>query len=94
MSGPGEAKGTFALLEDSAGSTLADIMRGEHRDPGVSMLDVGPGEPRAAEGPRDGDVFEPPGEVGMALQGLELRLREGVAVADLGAAERGSHLEV
>ena len=28
---PGEAKGTFALLEDSAGSTVVDVMRGEQR---------------------------------------------------------------
>ena len=35
-----------------------------------------------------------PGETGMVLQGLELRLGEGVVVADLGAAERAGHPEV
>ena len=35
-----------------------------------------------------------PGEAGVVLQGLELRLGEGVVVADLGAAERAGHPEV
>ena len=69
-------------------------MWGEHRDPGMSMLGVVPREERAAEGRRDGDVFEPPGEAGVVLQGLELRLGEGVVVADLGTAERAGHPEV
>ena len=69
-------------------------MWGEHRNPGMSMLGVVPGEERAAEGRRDGDVVEPPGEAGVVLQGLELRLGEGVVVADLGAAERAGHPEV
>ena len=37
---PGEAKGLFAFLQDSVGSTVVDVMRGEHRDPGMSMLGV------------------------------------------------------
>ena len=61
-------------------------MWGEHRDPGMTMLGVVPGEEGAAESGRDGDVFEPPGEAGVVLQGLELRLGEGIVIADLGAA--------
>ena len=59
-------------------------MWGEHRDPAMSMLGVVPGEEGAAESGRDGGVFEAPGETGMVLQGFELRLGEGVVVADLG----------
>ena len=91
---PGEAKGLFAFLQDSVGSTVVDVMRGEHRDPGMSMLGVVPGEERTAEGGCGRDVVEPPGEAGVVLQGLELRLGEGVVVTDLGTAERAGHPEV
>ena len=94
MAVPGEAKGAFAFLQDSVGSTVVDVMRGEHRDPGMSMLGVVPGEERTAEGGRGRDVVEPPGEAGVVLQGLELRLGEGVVVTDLGTAERAGHPEV
>ena len=35
---PGEAKGAFALPEGSAGSTVVDVMWGEHRSPAISVL--------------------------------------------------------
>ena len=65
-----------------------DVLGGEHRDSGMSMLGVVPWEEGPAESGRDGDIFEPPGEAGMVLQGLELCLGEGVVIADLRAAER------
>ena len=71
-----------------------DIMRGVHRDPGMSMLGVVPREERTTEGGRSGEVIEPSGDAGVGLQGLELRPREGVVIADLGAAERTGHAEV
>ena len=80
---PSEAKGAFALFEDLLGSTVMDVLGGEHRDSGMSMLGVVPREEGAAETGRDGDIFEPPGEAGMVLQGLELCLGEGVVIADL-----------
>ena len=94
MPAPGEAKGAFALLEDSAGSTVVDVMGGEHRDPGMPMLGVVPGEQRTAEGARGRDVVEPTGEAGVVLQGFELRLGEGVVVTDMRAAQRTGHPEV
>ena len=42
------------------------------------MLGVVPGEERSAEGDGGGDVVEAAREVGMVLQGLELRLGERV----------------
>ena len=67
---------------------MMDIIRGEHRDPGMAVLGVVPGEERPAEGDGGGNVFEAAREAGVILQGLELRLGEGVVVADLGAAQR------
>ena len=55
---PGEAKGALALLEDSVGVTVVDVMGGEHRDPGMTMLSVVPREERTAEGDRGADVVE------------------------------------
>ena len=71
MLAPGEAKRTLAFFEDLAGSTVVHVMGGEHCDPGMSMLGVVPGEERTAEGGRGGDVFEPSGETGVVLQGLD-----------------------
>ena len=84
----------FALFEDLLGSTVMDVLGGEHRDPGMSMLGVVPREVGPAEAGRDGDIFEPPGEAGRVLQGLELCFGEGVVIADLGATERARHPEV
>ena len=63
---------------------MMDIIGGEHRDPGMAVLGVVPGEERPAEGDGGGNVFEAAREAGVILQGLELRLGEGVVVADLG----------
>ena len=75
------------LVEHAPGSMMMDVVRGEHRDPAMAMLGVVPGEERSAEGDRGGDVVEAPGEAGVVLQGLELRLGERVVVGHLGAAQ-------
>ena len=61
---PGKAKGTFAFLKDLAGSSVVDVMGGEHCDPGMSMLGVVPGEERTTEDDGGRDVVEPPREAG------------------------------
>ena len=63
-----------------------DIIRGEHRDPAVTMLRVVPGEERSAESDGRVDVMEAPGEARVVLQGFELRLGERIVVRHLGAA--------
>ena len=73
---------------------MMDIIGGEHRDPGMAVLGVVPGEERPAEGDGGGNVFEAPREAGVILQGLELRFGEGVVIADLGAAQRAGDPEV
>ena len=73
---------------------MMDIIWGEHRDPGMAVLGVVPGEERPAEGDGGGDVFEAPREAGVILQGLELRFGERVVIADLGAAQRAGDPEV
>ena len=73
---------------------MMDIIGGEHRDPGMAVLGVVPGEERPAEGDGGGNVFEAAREAGVILQGLELRLGERVVVADLGAAQRAGDPEV
>ena len=73
---------------------MMDIVDGEHRDPGLAVLAVVPGEERPAEGDGCGNVFEAPREAGVILQGLELRYGERVVIADLGAAQRAGDPEV
>ena len=85
VKGPGGLQGTSALSQHIRCSVMMDIIRGEHRDPGMAVLGVVPGEERPAEGDGGGNVFEAAREAGVILQGLELRLGEGVVIADLGA---------
>ena len=92
--GPSQAKSALTALENALGAAVMDVIGGEHCDAGMTMLGVVPGEEGPAEGGRGGDVCEAPGEAGMIFQGLELRLGEGVVVADLGAAQRASDPEV
>ena len=73
---------------------VMDIVGGEHCDTAMSMLGVVPGEERAAKGGGGGEVVEASGEVGVVLQRFELRLGEGVVVADVGAAQRAGDPEV
>ena len=87
VTSPGGLKGPPALVQHALGSMVMDMVRGEHSDPGMAMLGVVPGEERSAEGDRGGDVVEAPGEAGVVLQGLELRLGERVVVGHLGAAQ-------
>ena len=87
MTGPGRLKGAPALVEHALGSMMMHVIRGEHRDPAMAMLGVVPGEERSAEGAGGGDVVEAPGEAGVVLQGLELRLGERVVIGHLGAAQ-------
>ena len=79
MTGPGGLKGPPALLQHALGSIVMDAVRGEHRDPAMAMFGVVPREERSAEGDRGGDVVEAAREAGVVLQGLELRLGEGLS---------------
>ena len=85
MARPGGLEGALALLEHGLGAIMVNILGGEHRDPTVAMLGVVPGEERAAEGGGRCDVREAIGKARMVLQGLELRLGEGIVVATPGA---------
>ena len=76
------------------GSIVMDIGRGEHRDAAVAMLVVVPREEGTVEVDRRADLGEAPGEVGVILDGLKVRLREGVVVTDPGSAERAGGPEV
>ena len=89
MTGPGGLKGPPALLQHALGSIVMHVVRGEHRDPAMAMFGVVPREERSAEGDRGGDVVEAAREAGVVLQGLELRLGEGVVVGHLRAARSG-----
>ena len=94
VKGPGGLQGTSALSQHIRYSVMMDIIGGEHRDPGMAVLGVVPGEERPAEGDGGGNVFEAPREAGVILQGLELRFGERVVIADLGAAQRAGDPEV
>ena len=65
MSGAGGFEGALALFQHRCGSTVVDIVGGEHGDAAVAMLGVVPREERAAE--RDGLVD--PRESGWGSQG-------------------------
>ena len=52
---------------------MMDIIGGEHRDPGMAVLGVVPGEERPAEGDGGGNVFEAAREVRRAGGGGHLR---------------------
>ncbi len=59
----------------------------------MAILAVVPREEGSAEGDGGVDILKARGEAGMVFQGLELRLGEGVVVADPGAAERAGDVE-
>ena len=58
-------------LDPCRTSGMMDIIGGEHRDPGMAVLGVVPGEERPAEGDGSGDIVEAAGEAGVVFQGLE-----------------------
>ena len=58
VKGPGGLQGTSALSQHIRCSVMMDIIGGEHRDPGMAVLGVVPGEERPAEGDGGGNVFE------------------------------------
>ena len=64
-----------------------DIGGSEHRDSAVGMLAVVPREEGSAQVDRLVDVREAAGESGVVLDGLEVRLRDGVVVTYPGPAE-------
>ena len=59
MVDPGGFKDPFALGQYVTGSTMMDIIRREHCDPAMTMLDVVPGEERAAQGDLGGQTSTP-----------------------------------
>ena len=60
VKGPGGLQGTSALSQHIRCPVMMDIIGGEHRDPGMAVLGVVPGEERPAEGDGGGNVFEAP----------------------------------
>ena len=92
--GPSATQGALAFLDNAPSPPVMDVIGGEHRDSAMAVLGVVPREERPAEGGRGGDVCEASGKAGVVLQGLELRLGEGVVVADPGAAQRAGDAEV
>ncbi len=59
----------------------------EHRDATVSMFGVVPREERSAVPRGVVDPGEATREAGVVLQGLELRFRERIVIADLRSAQ-------
>ena len=94
MVGPSKFEGSRALSQHDLGSTVMDIVRGEHRDAAVAVLGVVPGEECPAEGDSRREVGEATGEAGMVLHGFELRLGERVVIGHLGTAQRAGYAEI
>ena len=94
VQGPGGLQGTSALSQHIRCPVMMDIVGGEHRDPGMAVLGVVPGEERPAEGDGSGDIVEATGEAGVVFSGLELRFGERVVIADPGAAQRAGDPEI
>ena len=59
---PCRAQRALALLEDALSPTVMDILEGEHRDSGMTVLGVVPGEERPAKLDRGGDIGKRPGK--------------------------------
>ena len=77
---PGGAQGLFTLLQHGVGTTVMDVIGGEHGDSAMAVLGVVPREERPAQGDGGVDIVESSGEAGVVLQGLELGLGEGVVI--------------
>ena len=81
----GSVEGDAALGADLAGGAVVDRGRGVQPDPGVAVDVVVVLEERRAEASRISDRPKPGRERRAVLQRLELRLGEGVVVADMRA---------
>ena len=94
MSGTGGVHDPLPLGEDLGRSAIVNIVRRQHADAAVAMLGVVPREERAAMARGVLDAREATRKAGLVFQGLELRLRERIVIADLGSAERSRHTEI
>jgi hypothetical protein len=83
--GPGVAQDGRACFSPTLCEAVVQVVRREHPDPAVAVLPVVPLEKRAAMGARVFQRAEALGEVRPILEGLELRLGEGIIVGDAGA---------
>ena len=82
----GAVKGLLAHQEHGLGMAAVNAVRGHVGDAAVTMLGVVPGEEYLAIGTGILDTAKARGEAGPVLQGLELGLRIGVVVRDVGSA--------
>lgn len=94
VSSEGSVQGVGPLLEQLCSLAMVDRGRSHEADAGMAMLFVVPLEEALAVSAGFFDAAEALGEVRAVLQGLELRLREGVVVGDVGAAVGLGHIEV
>src|SRR5450830_1723596 len=76
----------MAGIENLLGPAVMDLGRSQISDAGVVVLVVVPGEEPLAEDAPLLDRAEAAGELRAVLQGLELRLRDGVVVGHVGPA--------
>src|SRR5450759_2649614 len=76
----------MAGIEDLLGPAVVHLGRSQIGDAGMVVLVVVPGEEPLAEEAPLLDRAEAAGELRAVLQGLELRLREGVVVGHVGPA--------
>jgi hypothetical protein len=74
VGGVGGGQDLSAGLVELSGAAVVDGLGGHHRDPGMAVLAVVPGEELLAEATGILDGAEPIGEARPVLQGLELAL--------------------
>ena len=82
VDGVGGGQHLSAGLVELSGAAVVDGLRGHHRDPGMAVPAVVPGEELLAEATGILERAEPIGEARPVLQGLELALGIGVVVGD------------
>ena len=94
MSRPGRVHDLLPLGEDLWCSAIVNVVWGQHADAAVSMLGVVPRKERPTVTRGMLDACEAPRKAGLVFQGLELRFRERIVVADLRSAEgsRDAHI--
>ena len=94
MSRPGRVHDLLPLGEDLWCSAIVNVVWGQHADAAVSMLGVVPRKERPTVIRGMLDACEAPRKAGLVFQGLELRFRERIVVADLRSAEgsRDAHI--
>ncbi len=86
-SNPGRVHDPLPLAEYLRCSAIVNVVRGQHGDAAVSVLGVVPRKERPTVIRGMLDAGEATREAGLIFQGLELRFRERVVVADLRSAE-------